>query len=494
MRTIKIAAAWLFMSLSVSGQIIKPKLGTAATTAATDYATAAQGTKADTAVQFSTLPAESVMPSLRAWLRGPVSVATLGVVGDSVSSGAGTWTRLLASKIAGLYPDVTVKTYDWTTGTPNKMVPTIVQTGSSGAYYFEAKSQAGGSEVNFSAPITTGQMFSGDLDVRLKVACADWTPSTVIYLYDCSNWASQSAFALRLESDGKLQLRWSTTSGLANPDLGQISSVATGLTDGSTKWVRAVLDVNNDAGQYAVKFYLSDDGNTWTQLGTTKTGATGVTTLASTWDSRICLGGQSVCPTSVRWYDAEVRNGIDGQIMTPPISEWRANIASRANYGGSRELRIYCACQPGALSGYWSTAFLQTALPYCTTQIFHVLGHNDYGGGWGYLSVPQIKAIDFDPLLARIATACPNRSVVVMTENPVASTYADKQPWQGIRWCSLLQIAEMESLKTLDVYSTMIDAGFVDGWTSDGIHMTPTGYQKWADIVHNSIFTVSRIP
>jgi hypothetical protein len=46
----------------------------------------------------------------------------------------------------------------------------------------------------------------------------------------------------------------------------------TGLVDGQTQWVRSVLETDTGSGS-RVRFYLSDDGATWVQLGSDVTGA-----------------------------------------------------------------------------------------------------------------------------------------------------------------------------------------------------------------------------
>lgn len=74
---------------------------------------------------------------------------------------------------------------------------------------------------------------------------------------------------MRVLTTGVLQLRWTTDGSTVNATQ---SSVATGITDGATKWVRATMDVNDGAGNRVIKFYTSDDGTTWTQLGTTASG------------------------------------------------------------------------------------------------------------------------------------------------------------------------------------------------------------------------------
>jgi hypothetical protein len=136
---------------------------------------------------------ESILPALRAWARGTRQVIDLGIISDSTGI-AGTWTSHLAQKIAALYPAATVKQYNWVDVT-QKMPLTIVQTGTDGDYWFEAISEASGSEVNFRQDIVSGQMFTNDLELFIKVRCSDWTPASSKYLLNCSNGYTKTAFA-----------------------------------------------------------------------------------------------------------------------------------------------------------------------------------------------------------------------------------------------------------------------------------------------------------
>ena len=84
--------------------------------------------------------------------------------------------------------------------------------------------------------------------------------------------------------------------------------MATGLTDGSAKWLR--ITRAKAAGE--VKFWLSDDNATYTQLGTTVTGFT--TADAFSGSSLFEVGTQNLInnPFAGKVYRAIVKNGIDG--------------------------------------------------------------------------------------------------------------------------------------------------------------------------------------
>jgi hypothetical protein len=155
---------------------------------------------------------------------------------------------------------------------------------------------------------------TGDIDIRLRVNCTDWSPATAFDFVDkLTNDTTQFSYMLRLNTSGTLQLYWSADG--VTP-LSATSSVAAGPPDGTTKWVRATLDVDNGAAGRDVKFYLSDDGAAWTQLGTTQTSA-GVTSIfAGT--AALHLGGDRSGVSGMlsgRVYYSEIRNGIDGTVV-----------------------------------------------------------------------------------------------------------------------------------------------------------------------------------
>lgn len=163
---------------------------------------------------------------------------------------------------------------------------------------------------NLSVPDSASLDIIGDIDLRAQVALDDWTPSVVNTLIAKDEILTQRSFRLQVLTDGKLVFVW-FEDGSATKSA--TSSVATGITDGTTKWVRATLDVDNGASGNDVKFWTSDNGTTWTQLGATVTTA-GVTSIFSG-TSKIEIGVRSLGGTELltgKVYRAQIFNGIDG--------------------------------------------------------------------------------------------------------------------------------------------------------------------------------------
>jgi hypothetical protein len=162
-----------------------------------------------------------------------------------------------------------------------------------------------------STPDAAALDITGDIDLRVKVALDDWTPSAVNYLIAKYN-TSNVSYSLRVNAAGTLSLAYSTDGTTA---IVRNSSVVTGITDGATKWVRATLDVDNDDGGNDVKFFLSDDGTNWTQLGTTVTNVS--TTSIFSGNAILEIGsffGGTSGPARGKFFRAQVLDGIGGTV------------------------------------------------------------------------------------------------------------------------------------------------------------------------------------
>jgi len=161
---------------------------------------------------------------------------------------------------------------------------------------------------NASTPDTAAVSITGDIDLRWRGSLADWTPATATRLIDKHTEAGdQRSYMLRVKTTGELELCWSEN---GTAELSAQSTVATGITDGSIKWVRATLDVDNGSTQREIKFYLSDDGITWSQLGATVTQA-GVTSIFNS-TSPLAIGHAGAETSAHKCYYAEVRSSING--------------------------------------------------------------------------------------------------------------------------------------------------------------------------------------
>lgn len=164
---------------------------------------------------------------------------------------------------------------------------------------------------NATAPDSAALDITGDIDLRVKVALDDWTPSAYLVLMCKELNTSLRSYRLGLQSNGTLQFAWSAN---GTTEISSISTVAPTVTDGGTLWVRATLDVDNGAAGNDTKFFTSTDGLTWTQLGTTvtKAGTTSIYASTSNLEIGTFLGGSS--PARGKVFRAQVLNGIGGTL------------------------------------------------------------------------------------------------------------------------------------------------------------------------------------
>ncbi|MFZ9922746.1 MAG: hypothetical protein ACO3E4_07535, partial [Candidatus Nanopelagicaceae bacterium] len=162
-----------------------------------------------------------------------------------------------------------------------------------------------------STPDAAALDITGDIDIRAKIALDDWTPSADQRII--SKWqASNLSYRLTVRTTGGLQLNWTSDNSTTNT-INSTANVA--VADGGTLWIRATLDVDNGASGNDVKFYTSDDGSSWTQLGTTVTTA-GTTSIYSS-GAGLEVGSSTAgtnFPARGKFFRAQVLNGIDGTV------------------------------------------------------------------------------------------------------------------------------------------------------------------------------------
>ena len=127
----------------------------------------------------------------------------------------------------------------------------------------------------------------GDIDLRVQVALDNWSPSTNQSLINkMDTTGTQQSFRFWLGGSGIPSLGWTNSS---NSETFANATTGVNLTNGTIKWIRVTLDVDNGSSGNDVKFYTSNDGSTWTQLGTTVT-QSGVANIKST-TANVIVGG-----------------------------------------------------------------------------------------------------------------------------------------------------------------------------------------------------------
>jgi len=158
---------------------------------------------------------------------------------------------------------------------------------------------------------------SGDLYVKARLSMDDWTPGGLgtIFVGQWPNVSGNNGWFFGTSAAGNLVFSW-TTAGTTT--ITRTSTAVPGFADGSTHWVDVLIDVNNGAAGHDVRFRTSEDGRTWTQLGTTITTA-GTTSI---FNSTAVLAVGDILTLAGQVYELEVRNGgmVGIPVATPDFS------------------------------------------------------------------------------------------------------------------------------------------------------------------------------
>lgn len=180
--------------------------------------------------------------------------------------------------------------------------------GPSGAGNVEFLDLPGTSGNYVSTPDSAAVSITSDIDVRIKVAMADWTPAALVGLVAKYGSSGTRSYRLYVNADGTVQ--FDISSGGASA-ISAISTAATGFTDGTTHWVRATWNNTTDT----CKFYTSSDGNSWSQLGADVAQA-----ASAIFDGNAPLVLGALNSGAANWLDGsiyyfELRSGIDGTVV-----------------------------------------------------------------------------------------------------------------------------------------------------------------------------------
>lgn len=179
-----------------------------------------------------------------------------------------------------------------------------------------------GSAGNYvSLPDSAQVSVTGDIDIRVRAALDDWT-------------GTAQTFCAKQVSGTSWRFRTSTTAGRLEATIGGnigiqtvTSTVATGFSAGSIHWVRFTYDTSTTTA----KFYTSEDGLSWSQLGGDLTTMTN-TSITDTADivelgSRAAGGGSLA---TGKFYSAQVYSDLT---ETTKVLDW--NASSMTQSGGA---------------------------------------------------------------------------------------------------------------------------------------------------------------
>jgi hypothetical protein len=162
-----------------------------------------------------------------------------------------------------------------------------------------------------------------ELDIRVRVALADYTPPTV-QTFLSKDSAANKSYAITMGGAGLITLNMSVL-GVAFTSTAS-SSAATGFTDGSTNWIRVTWRSSDGRVQFftANGALTAPAGGDWVQLGTNQTAGAAISLFNGV--APVELGssvGGTTSPTTGSFYQAEIRSTIDGTV----VAQFNANDA-----------------------------------------------------------------------------------------------------------------------------------------------------------------------
>lgn len=183
----------------------------------------------------------------------------------------------------------------------------------------------------FSTPDSVAASITGDIDIRVKAALVDWTPTAYSVLIDKWTVAGGLSYQFYVAiTSGKLVLSVSPD-GTTTTGYSAFSTVAPTVTNGGVLWCR----VTRVAATGKVNFYTSSNGVTWTLLGAADVSTTASAIADTAAPVEIGIQNGSASPLNGRVYQAQIYNTIGG--TTPVVdfdpSRWSSGTTFTASTG-----------------------------------------------------------------------------------------------------------------------------------------------------------------
>lgn len=425
--------------------------------------------------------------------RGQRSVC-LAMLGDSTGDGkeVGTgnpvseWTQVFTQKLAADYPGYTLLERQWNDTNQSYDQPLTRQTGTinSGTARCAIFTVGAPGALQY-----TGTAITGDIDIRIKVAPADWTPSGDQTLAARWDAAGGRSWLLVLKANGTLGWNWSTTgaSGVGEKVSTTGVQTASGVADGSPLWVRVTFDVDNGAAGNDLKFYYGSDGTAWTQLGTTVTTATATSIFAGTSAYQIgsfTSGFSNPFAGKVHWVEVHsglVAAGVNGASVVPPLpDDWDYQSGeTTVSFGGAPVFMFLNGSQSGQNVAYFDNTTRRAVVhqPHGQSAIMINTGHNDV------TQSRQLWITNYGTMVTNIKALAPGVPVLAFAQNPTGVGGSFSITAQGVelraaRGAILQQWAASQAgVYGFDAWPLLTSAD-----TIDQLHPTTgagSGAEKW---------------
>lgn len=395
--------------------------------------------------------------------------SALVVAGDSTGNETTEFVYLTGQALATQYPALRVVYSLFDDATKEYGAPTVIQAGSGESYI-----NFTGTYARFmpTEDLITLADTGSVLDVRVKVAATDWTPSASQRFLGkgAKSATNEISWLFGYAAAGTLTFVFSAD-GSATTTLQ--SSAATGFADGSTNWVRCVFNPS-DVGATSATFYTSSDGITWTQLGTKQTSA-GTTTLYSSSNQWYYLGGHyNINGFIGKIYDVEIRDGSGGAIANPKgLTVWTPSRRNTTDsvFNGGPTLHILNGSVSGMGYSYLTTNASKIFQKWQNQAILINSSHNE--------ATAMGSALDtsVSGLKSAIVARCPFARIGGTIQNPETSN--SQYMFEHNRRCEQLKrIYPKNSIEVVNFYDALKQSGqSIDTlvYPVDGVHMLAPG-------------------
>lgn len=420
--------------------------------------------------------------SLNNRLRSAIESVCLLVQGDSTGNDGDEWVYALALYLKNKYPAYTLDYAVYNPTAEEYNEPQRVQVGANGEGYVVFDNAP---TTNVSTPDAAKFDITGDIDISAKIALDNWTAAGAKSIVSKFGDGGNRGYNFSVNPGGGLYL-WYSTDGTANATIG--STIALPFVNGEDLWVRVTCDVDNGSGGNETKFYYSENGSSWTQLGDTIVGVGTLSFYANT--DPLYLGTRSGSDTwNGKLYKAIIRNGINGTIVASPDFGMVANGVSsfkdiQGNVwtcngncitgNGSPILMILNSSVSGATISYMSdvTRFAQMT-PIDPQLSFISLSHN------------QGASVDifteYEALCSMLTIKYPYAGIVCIAQNPELNT-ATNWKQHAIRCSQIGMIAAKNNYGFVDVF-TAFNRTNLENLMLDEFHPNSDGSILWKDEV-----------
>jgi hypothetical protein len=405
------------------------------------------------------------------------------LLGDSTGNSTTEWFYGLADWLADQYPALRVRYQLWSDGAQAYGIPAWLGTGSGVRRQITVPAAAG---INLTTPNSTALQITGDLDVRATVTLDTMPPGQNVDVCGKTASAPNRSWWMSITSTGNLQLSWS------NDGTTTLSQTSSAVIPAGAKTLRAALDVDNGASQYTVIFYTSTDwdgaAGTWTQLGSTRTGATGVTSIfagtaatqlisrsGGTWPVAGTATALQVLSAGVVVVDLDM-GGLADAATT--LTDYAGNvwtvIGSPAR-AGDLTFAVFNGSVVSETVAYANDAGRFPKLtPYPADVVFISYGHNESG----------LTYAGYTTLTNALAAKWSTTSIVPVLQNPqtLNGRTAAQIHAHTVRMDLVAGLAAANKWPVVDAFQAFVDdERELDELITDGVHPGDPGSAVWLD-------------